>query len=260
MSCIKSSHVRSLLVFTNNESPPSFENKTTKNYKLLRVLDCESSSIRKVPENLGNIIHLKYLSLGNFIKCEILQSIGILRNLETLNVSGAVLELPKEISKLRKLRHLIGYRLSLIQLKDGIGEMTSLQTLRNVEIDMDGAEKIIKGLGKLKEMRDLRLIDVRGEDVIILSSSINEMQHLEKLVVKSRWEENFEVIDLELISFPTTLRKLTLRGILQKLPEWIPKLHNLVELKLYESCLTEDPLKSLNCLQHLLSLTLRDHA
>jgi hypothetical protein len=41
--------------------------------------------------------------------------------------------------------------LSLIELEDGIGEMTSLQTL-NV-VDLDAAAKIIKGLGKLKQMR-----------------------------------------------------------------------------------------------------------
>jgi disease resistance protein RPM1 len=44
------------------------------------------------------------------------------QNLETLDVKGTnVLDLPKEISKLRKLRHLIGKALSFIQLKDGIG-------------------------------------------------------------------------------------------------------------------------------------------
>ncbi|MCI20760.1 CC-NBS-LRR disease resistance protein, partial [Trifolium medium] len=100
-------------------------------------------------------------------------------------------------------------------------------------------------------MRNLGLSNVRGEDRIILSSSINEMQHLETLHVESRFQGDDDVVDLDLISLPTKLRKLELNGILQKLPEWIPKLQNLVELSLSESRLTEDPLKSLNCLQHL---------
>ncbi|MCI07911.1 NB-ARC domain disease resistance protein, partial [Trifolium medium] len=155
------------------------------------------------------------------------------RNLETLNIIGSGgVKLPKEIRKLGKLRHLTCRNLSLIELEDGIGDMTSLQTLRYVDLDTDGAAKIIKGLGKLKQMRDLRLINVRREDGIILSSSINEMQHLEMLFVESGWEGIFEVIDLDLISLPTKLRNLTLNGSLQKLPEWIPKLQNLVELKL----------------------------
>jgi hypothetical protein len=53
--------------------------------------------------------------------------------------------------------------LSLIQLEDGIGEMTSLQTLHYVDLNTDGAAKIIKGLGKLKQMRDLRLTNVLRE-------------------------------------------------------------------------------------------------
>ncbi|GAU29560.1 hypothetical protein TSUD_153100 [Trifolium subterraneum] len=154
----------------------------------------------------------------------------------------------------------LNFCMQISEVEDGIGEMTSLQTLRSVGLYTDGAAKIIEGLGKLKQMRDLRLYGVRREDGIILSSSINEMQHLEKLVVETRrGEEVLEVIDLDLISLPTKLRKLTLKGTLQKLPEWIPKLQNLVELRLWYSRLTEDPLKSLNCLQHLLSLSIEKY-
>ncbi|KAL5077415.1 hypothetical protein RYX36_016399 [Vicia faba] len=90
----------------------------------------------------------------------------------------------EKISKLRKLRHLIGDDISLIELKNGIGEMASLQTLCNVDLDMDGAAEVIKEFGKLKQMRDLWLINVRPEDGNILSSLIDKMQHLEKLSVQ----------------------------------------------------------------------------
>ncbi|CAJ2639939.1 unnamed protein product [Trifolium pratense] len=232
--CIESSHVRSLLVITDKESKIFFEGKIPKNFKLLRVLDCNSDSLTSVPENLGNFIHLKYLSLGKslVIVFGIPKSIAMLRNLETFNIESTRAMLPKEINKLGKLRHLSGMHLYLIELEDGIEEMTSLQTLRNVDLHMEGAEKMITGLGKLKQIRDLGLVNVRRKDGIILSSSINEMQHLERLVVVSRHEErSYEVIDLNLISLPTKLRKLTLSGILQKFPEWIPKLQNLVQLK-----------------------------
>jgi disease resistance protein RPM1 len=105
----------------------------------------------------------------------------------------------------------------------------------------------------------LGLRNVGREDGIILSSSINEMQHLEELYIKSRRTGGgLDVLDLDLISFPTKLRKLTLNGTLQMLPEWIPKLQNLVELSLCNSKLTEDPLQSLKSLQNLLSLNLVD--
>jgi disease resistance protein RPM1 len=151
----------------------------------------------------------------------------------------------KEINKLKNLRHLIGRRLSLNQIKQNIGEMTSLQTLCYVDLNMNGAVEVIKELGKLKQIRDLGLIGVRRKDGIILSSSINEMQHLEKLHVNLISSTNDEFIDLNMISRPTKLRKLTIDGRLQKLPMWILELQNLVVFRLMNSNLTKYPMQSI---------------
>jgi disease resistance protein RPM1 len=56
------------------------------------------------------------------------------------------------------------------------------------------------------------------------------------------------------------LRKLRLKAKLNKLPEWIPKLGNLVELSMSYSLLTEDPLESLHDLPNLLALNLAVHS
>jgi disease resistance protein RPM1 len=138
--------------------------------------------------------------------------------------------------------------------------MKSLQTLRCVSLDMDGAAEVIKALGNLKQIRELGLCGVWTENGTILSSSINEMKHLEKLCVSSKTSDYFEVIDLHLISAPTMLQKLTLFGRLEKLPKWIPKLPSLVVLRLELSCLTEDPMQSLKNLQHLLYLSIGHEA
>jgi disease resistance protein RPM1 len=140
---------------------------------------------------------------------------------------------------------------SLIKLKDGIGEMTSLQTLSLVKLDIDG----FKELGKLKQMRVLGLcVDAKYGST--LASALNEMQHLEKL---NLMDHPTEVHDLDLISSPK-LQKLELYVRLQKLPVWIPELQNLVVLSLIRSHLTKDPMESLKCLQHLLFLTLENQA
>ncbi|XP_058782221.1 disease resistance protein RPM1-like [Vicia villosa] len=250
------SHVRSLLSFTNELSNFSFYRTIPKKYRLLKVLDYEYVRFSDVPNELGNLVHLKYLRLNYITVGNIPKSIGMLHNLETLEIwHRDTLLLPKEIGKLRKLRHLIGTIISLIELKSGIGEMTSLQTLRCVDLDMDGAAEVIKELGKLKQVRELGLINVHREDVSLLSSSVNEMQHLEKLFVAS-YKNTDELNDLDLISLSTTLRKLTLRGRLEKLPEWMLELQNIVELKLMYSRFTEDPIKSLKSLQNLLKLSI----
>jgi disease resistance protein RPM1 len=55
------------------------------------------------------------------------------------------------------------------------------------------------------------------------------------------------------------LRNLRLHGRLEKLPEWIPNLQNLVELLLMRSQLTDDPIKYLENMPNLLSLSIIDN-
>ncbi|CAI8612427.1 unnamed protein product [Vicia faba] len=186
----ETSHVRSILVFTNKESNIYFVRKFPTKYVRLKVLDYKCSRLLNVPKELGSMVHLKYLSLGY------------------------------------------------------------------ITAGMDGAVEVIKELGKLKQMREIGLLNVRRDDYNALSSSITEMKHLEKLHVKLSSTASNEFIDLNLISPPSKLRKLTLRGRLEKLPEWILELGNVVVLRLKLSCLTKDPMESLNSLQHLLILSI----
>jgi disease resistance protein RPM1 len=259
MECVERSHVRSLFFFTEIVEYDSliryFAKRIPREYRSLKVLDYDSFPLWKVPDKLGIMNHLKYLSFRRTMVSEVPKSIGMLHNLETLDLRNYnVIVLPKEISKLRKLRHLMGHVLSLVKLKDGIGEMTSLQTLHEIDTDIDGAVEVIKELGKLKQ---IRVLGLRGcvRYGSILSSSLNEMQHLEKLYIDSQLDD--EGIDLNLISSPTMLQNLKLYVRLQKLPEWIPELQNLVVLRLMNSHLTKDPMESLKCLQHLLILYLQ---
>jgi disease resistance protein RPM1 len=174
--------------------------------------------------------------------------------LETLDLRQTdANELPKEISKLGKLQHLLGNKMSLIHLKGDIGGMESLQTLSEVRIDEDGIE-LITELGKLKRLKKLSLFDVREGQGIALCSSINKMYHLEKLYIETKYEK--EHLDLSMVSCPSLLRKLRLQAKLNKLPDWIPNLEILVELSLLYSQLTEDPLESLQNLPNLLVLNL----
>lgn len=120
-------------------------------------------------------------------------------------------DIPKEISKLRKLRHLLAEKISSIAVKDGLGDMTSLQKLPLLEIEDDGV--VIRELGNLKQLRGLVIIitNVKGELGNALCSSINEMQLLEKLHIDTT--DKNEVIELQFMSTPSALRK-------EALPQW----------------------------------------
>ncbi|GAU29582.1 hypothetical protein TSUD_153320 [Trifolium subterraneum] len=267
MESINSSHVRSLFYINSNLSE-SFVRKIPT--KLLKVLVLKDDELLEVPEDFGSLIHLKYLELnGTFRKnCYVIPiSIGMVENLETLDLRFAFsCKMPKEICKLRKLRHLIGNNITLSGLKDDIGGLTSLQTLRGIylyeyedyEDDDNRVTDLIQELGKLKQLRELALSGVKTSYMSVLSSSINKMQLLEKLFIESFDEYTF--IDMHLNSPPPMLRHLKLIGRLEKLPEWIPKLKNLVKLKLKHSDLKHDAMELLKSMTNLLTLSLRKNA
>jgi len=150
--------------------------------------------------------------------------------------------------------------MSMIKLKDGLGGMTFLQTLREVYLNEGENEndnrvvELIQELGKLKQPRELVLLGVRGKHMSAISSSINEMQQMEKLYIRTIGVGT--VIDMHLNSPLPMLQNLRLDGKLEKLPEWIPKLQNLVKLtmELKYSKLTDDLFKSLKSMPNLLSL------
>ncbi|MCH93137.1 NB-ARC domain disease resistance protein, partial [Trifolium medium] len=226
----------------------------------LKVLEYDVYSIVSLgnilDENLGSLIHLKYLSFKDYLaglgaEFGLLKSIGMLQNPETLDLGRYCGKIPKVVSKLRRLQHLPGFRMSMIQLKGGIGGMESLQTLSSVRIDDDGddGKELIKELGKLRQLRKLRLDDVMEDHICTLYSSLNEMQHLESLSIRCP-----HFTDLHLNPPPSMLRSLTLGGMLDKFSEWILQLQNLVKLKLRTSSLNDDPIKFLENMQNLLSL------
>ncbi|RDX91545.1 Disease resistance protein RPM1, partial [Mucuna pruriens] len=251
----ESSHIRSILIITDKELSEQLVRRIPTKCMLLKVLHFEDALIYYVPENLGNLIHLKYLSFRNtWLKC-LPKSIGKLQNLETLDVRQThVSELPKEICKLKKLHHLLADEISSSLLKDCLGGMTSLQRLRLLNIDDDDDGVVIRELGKLKQLRELRMCKLRREHGNTLCSSINEMQLLEVLWIDT------EVINLQFVSPMSTLGKLYLSGKLEGLPNWIPQLQNLVKLFFVWSKLTNDPLESLKDMPSLALLSFKLYA
>ncbi|KAL2322756.1 hypothetical protein Fmac_027135 [Flemingia macrophylla] len=240
---IERSHIRSIIVFTKERATEQFIEKLFAKYMLLKVLDFEDAYIFPnsspfgfcCPEALGNFIHLKYLNFGKASMLNVPKSIGKLKNLEILDMPE-VSYIPKEISKLRKLRHLLARSIPGSQVKDFLGSLTFLEKIGKLEIDDNGA--VIRELEKLKKLRDLSISGVEEKHTDALWSSLDEMRFLEVLRINANFER---VIGLPLMSSLSTLRKLYLRGTLKKIPNWISQLQNLVKLSL------ENYRKSINC-------------
>ena len=194
------------------------------------------------------------------------KSVSRLQNLQTLNILDTpVHELPTEIFRLYKLRHLLVhyynfeissslYSMQGVKIPDGLGCLKDLQTLTLVEANHQEVG-LIKELGKLRQLRMLGISNMTAGNGRALCASIKNMDHLKLLLVSSISED--EILDLQsLSSQPQYLEQLIIRGQLEKFPNWIPELQNLVTLGLYFSGLMEDPLKCIQALPNLINLFL----
>ncbi|WJX30563.1 hypothetical protein P8452_19087 [Trifolium repens] len=272
-SVLKSTNIsrfRAIHVFEKGGSLEHFMSKLCSKSRILKVLDIEGTSLNRIPKNLGSLFHLRYINLRN-TKIQVLpKSVGELHNLETLDIRYTLVrEIPIEIKKLRKLRNLLAlhrnfeakYSLfgftSGVQMQKGIKNMTSLQQLYYVEVNHGGVD-LIQEMKMLRQLRRLGLRNVKREHGNALCAAIVEMKHLEDLNITTIGED--ETINLNFVSSPPQLQRLHLKAKLETLPDWIPKLEYLSEIKLAMSNLKNDPLQSLKNLPNLLRFSLWDDA
>ncbi|KAG4923888.1 hypothetical protein JHK87_049428 [Glycine soja] len=262
MGSVVNSNIRSLHVFSDEELSESSVKRMPTKYRLLRVLHFEGDSLYNyVPltENFQDLSLLTYLSLKNSKIENLPKSIGLLHNLETLDLRQSVVRMmPREFYKLKKLRHLLAHDRSFglfggLQMEGGIGVLTSLQTLRDMDADHD-AEEVMKELERLTQLRVLGLTNVREEFTSSLCSLINKLQHLEKLYINAKYI--LGVNDLQFDVCAPVLQKVRIVGGLKEFPNWVAKLQNLVTLSLLHTRLTVDPLPLLKDLPNLSSLCL----
>ena len=250
LQSITNSQTRSILILGVDEVPNSFLSTCFANFKLMKIMDCEGALIYYIPKEVGNLFHLRYLSLRD-TKVQILpKSIGKLHNLETLDLKRSLVsELPVEICGLRKLQYLVAYNINKdieynidsrrgIKIPNGIRNLESLQKLFYIEAT---STSLIIELGSLAQLRKLGISKLKKENGLDLCTTIQKMSQIRSLEIFATNEE--EVLNLQsLPSPPLLLQTLVLYGRLEKFPEWIPKLKSIVRIVLNWSKLMEDPL------------------
>ncbi|KAE9451832.1 hypothetical protein C3L33_16267, partial [Rhododendron williamsianum] len=262
--------LRSLLMFSATDSLSMLSKIASlgEGTSLLTVLDLRGAQLETFPPEIVKLLNLTYLSLRATNVKMIPKSIGELKKLETLDLKQTnVTELPDEILKLQYLRHLLVYRYNYpnspanigFKAPAGIGSLLCLQKLCGIDANEGNNSGIVlREIGKLTQLRRLKIFGLQKEDGAVLCSSLEKLNNLRSLSVQPMDKNG--ILDLDSLSLPPPLlRRLVLKGRLEKIPHWIPFLHNLASIFLLWSKLKDiDPLEFLQDLPNLLNLTLRD--
>ncbi|VAI41613.1 unnamed protein product [Triticum turgidum subsp. durum] len=300
------SHVRSLTVF--GEWRSFFISDNMRFVRVLDLEDTLGLRDHHL-DQIGQLRHLKYLSLRGCCSILCLpNSFQNLRHLETLDVRGThISDLPTTITNLRKLQHLRadGYwdrvkreddivdkhenyinRISTCQtcnvllsrghlflrpqvLDAGLNRYDIFNLYRFQEMKLDGVV-LPKGIGKLKALHALGVVDVSGRNGNATIKEFGELTQLRKLkvgglsyrTINELWSAiaghnqlqslTVEIGDLheeknmldgclgEDLLPPSSLESLALHGRLVNVTKWIHKLQNLSKLVLTNSRLEQD--------------------
>ncbi|XP_020214661.1 disease resistance protein RPP13 isoform X1 [Cajanus cajan] len=253
--------------FTGNEWEWLF-----KGFKLVRVLELgKNHCAGKIPSNLGDFIHLRYLRIDSNFGIIIPTSILTLQNLQTVDLGNWFREIPicfpAQMWKLKHLRHLYGQGPVKLQGHySGSNEvMWNLRTIFPIDIDTQTLSLMKKGSFPNLVKLGLSINSDRQGKWPKLLQSLQELSHLNILkiclrgdfdasigTVSSIWRFGCEPQELLqslgllthittlkitnicslMITVPPNVTKLTLRGISSITREGLNALRNHTKLQI----------------------------
>ncbi|KAK1297061.1 putative disease resistance protein [Acorus calamus] len=234
--------LRSLLCFNRKQFDLT---PLVQGLRFLKVIDMEDVDIIALPEEVGRLIHLRFLGLKNTNLESIPSTVGDLFNLQTFDIrSNGKLKVPASVWKLKNLRHFYLDWCSPSQIQG----FSNIHTLNGIA----AGGWIEKSLSKLITLSKLGITKISLDHGTALSNALPMLKCLRYLALKTEGQSpvptNLQFSVLE------NLYLLTLFGRLGELPNNFPSM--LTKLSLRWSRLNKDPLPILGNLQSLESLKL----
>ncbi|KAL5765192.1 hypothetical protein ACOSQ2_017786 [Xanthoceras sorbifolium] len=247
--------LRSLFLFSEKgeESVTEGQELATicRTFSSLRVLYIRSPIFEqpRVPEEIRNLIHLKYLGGVTDLDTSLIFN---LRRLQTLVLDGNLLvNLSSEIGRLQELKHLIGRFVS--GHGSSISNLTKLQTLKYITVHSWVQIKT----EKLINLRELRIVTVAMYEEDFYFDSMANLKSLRILDVQFQGNRYSYLSSFQPLSNCRHLTYLRLEGRIVPFPEDIHQiLPNLEWLSLKYSDPTSDPMRELEKLPKLAVLSL----
>ncbi|XP_008224014.2 PREDICTED: putative disease resistance protein At1g50180 [Prunus mume] len=259
-------HVRSLLFFGLEEWIPKSEKgllSPLMDFKVLRVLKVEGLYEVEVelPSEIGNMVHLRFLSVnGSYIKT-LPPSLGNLVCLQTLDcrVHNYIVVIPNVIKKMKQLRHLY---LPLYYTAKGNLELSTLGHLQTLS-GLSSKYCDLKDVGRLTNLRKLKISLSSSLQNLeeILKSTGSTLNRIRSLIFWNTSGTNSSAEQaMQIVSSCRGIYKLALLGSIVELPKEPHNYPNLTKLVLWSFGLKEDQMGILEKLPNLTILKLFQEA
>ncbi|XP_008224169.1 PREDICTED: putative disease resistance protein At1g50180 isoform X2 [Prunus mume] len=259
-------HVRSLLFFGLREWRPKNEKgllSPLMDFTMLRVLKVEGLNEVKVelPSEIGNMVHLRFLSVKDSRIKTLPPSLGNLVCLQTLDccVRNDYVVVPNVIKKMKQLRHLYlpwNYRVKGKLELSTLGHLQTLGGLSSKYCDL-------KDVGRLTNLRKLKITLSSSLQNLeeILKSTGSTLNRIRSLIFWNNSETNGRAEQaMQIVSSCRGIYKLRLKGPIAELPKELHNYPNLTKLELNNCGLKEDQMGILEKLPNLTILKLFEEA
>ena len=148
--------------------------------KFLRVVDLQGVQLVKLPDSIGDMVHLRYLGLRSCCLKDLPQSVAKLLNLETLDVTdNEVNKIATEFWKIDKLKHVLAQKISL----PVSAASTELQTLQGVILSSEWTQQNCP-LNKMSKLFSLTVVGATASNVGPLAKALEEKRELHQLKIQ----------------------------------------------------------------------------
>ncbi|XBI97783.1 hypothetical protein VPH35_018102 [Triticum aestivum] len=195
-------------------------------FVVLRVLDLDlygydgTMEDRLNLQELGSLLHLRYLRLSGRGFLEFPEEIGKLQFLQVLDLPKST-RLPLTVIKLTRLMclRINGGR---FQLPDGVGNLRSMEVLHKIQV---GSISIVQELGSMHRLRELNIQFESSEPLEAFVESVGKMQKIQRVEISAMCEHE---VSMDLLGEgwvpPASLQEFIMRkGVrLSMLPAWDP--------------------------------------
>ncbi|KAI9161016.1 hypothetical protein LWI28_013642 [Acer negundo] len=221
---------------------------SNRGFVLLNSLDLEGVYKPKLSDDLGKLLHLKYLGLRSTFIDFLPDTVSSLPCLETLDVKYTNIKKAVHM-KAKKLRHVYLCVNSSNKVLVDLSSLTNLHTLWGLNVGSLSELTLLKKLTRLTKLKltgDIELF--RSKKTVECFAKLTNLQSLKLRSMSIKYDP---FIFLDSLAEHHKLLKLYLLGLLRgkKLSDYIPP--NLRKLTLSMSLLEEDPMPLLGDLLHL---------